>query len=63
MQLANPLDDTTWDNDNTVYKNQWTFTYDVSQSKWDKIFGHKWMSFVWKSSRPKWIVLRPSLRK
>lgn len=61
--LADPLDDTTWNNDNTVYNNpiRSTFTH-ISKEKWEKIFGHKWMQIVWKSSRPRWVVLRPPLR-
>lgn len=42
MQLADPLDDTTWNNDNIILHSPIRSTFEgISQAKWDKIFGHK----------------------
>ena len=61
MQLANPLDESTFTNANSKYYGPIKSRFsNIPDYKWEKIFGHKWMSFVWQTYRTKrkWVMLR-----
>lgn len=61
--LADPMDDTTWDNSNSIYHSKLTSRYShIPEHKWEKIFGYKWMSYVWQKDRKRWIMLPTPLR-
>ena len=66
MQLADPMDDSTFTNENSVMSN-WQVRiagYNTTQEKWDKIFGKPRKRFevqiVRKATSTRWIVLRSS---
>jgi len=63
MQLANPLDDSTFTNENSVMSN-WQIRisgYNVTQEKWDKIFDKSQRRFkvqiMQKPARTGWVML------
>ena len=66
MQLANPLDDSTFTNENSVMSN-WKIRvagYDITQERWDKIFDKSSrrikVQIMRETTRTHWVVLPTS---
>ena len=52
MELADPMNPDTYNEENTIYVNNTirSALASIPEDRWHKAFGYKWMSFVWKAN-------------